>query len=584
MDAPDRRPSPAVAGPATPPTATVSPVTAGSSSSSRQQQQQPRSQDQQDYVPPTAASAPRSPAYGSDDAGPSVRFAANTPSSPPIQSGAVPRAGFPFPEATAVEPMLGAAAGAGAGAAANAGGRGGGWKAFSERLSASDKGWQWKQGLRIILCITDLIGIGVVAGSMHDPFTYSDTNYADTNSFVLPFCLITFGLSFIWCLTVILVQAFRRPPRPVHPGVAVGLDLVLWLAFIVTLLVAIVAVIDVANFGSDPNNLGNPFYSYSGNDDGSYSLAPNGTWVYQESSPYDDGYYNDYKARMVEASTDPGAISSVAATVTGVAAAAAATAATTAATVATAAGSLTTPTAVAVTITPSPVIPTAKAEFVARSALFESISSQSGGFGGDEGDPFNDGGFDNTPTPVIQTQTTTSTYDGFDPYGPYDPYDPYGTTTTTTRGRTPTATPTRSCSRQFTSCAQQDLVVNEMWHDRNRRYPLDVVAAVMQGIGLVLHFVLFVLACIDTHLYNRRARVQTMTLDVLQDMRQRGYVMVPAAEAGTYVGAAGVAGIPLVPPPRVASPGNLPPQPPAWPAASRAAEKGVAGSSFARYG
>lgn len=65
----------------------------------------------------------------------------------------------------------------------------------------------------------------------------------------------------------------RRPPRPVHPGVAVGLDLILWLAYIPTTMFAALACVGILSFGAD--GFINKYSS-----DGFYTQSSNGTWVY----------------------------------------------------------------------------------------------------------------------------------------------------------------------------------------------------------------------------------------------------------------------------------------------------------------
>ena len=100
-------------------------------------------------------------------------------------------------------------------------------------------------------------------------------------------------VSFLWCLIVILVNLLRRPPRQPHPGIAVGIDLILWLGLIVTALFTIGSVITTASFGSNPNYLSAG--TYNGHYDGKYSLASNGTWVYHIT--YVDNSCYDYSSR-----------------------------------------------------------------------------------------------------------------------------------------------------------------------------------------------------------------------------------------------------------------------------------------------
>lgn len=86
------------------------------------------------------------------------------------------------------------------------------------------------------------------------------------------------AVSFVWCLMVILIYLLRRPPSPIHPGICVGIDLILWLGLIVTGLFTIGAVFVIWDYGSG-GVIEDPSY---GNDyDGHYILDPNGTWIYK---------------------------------------------------------------------------------------------------------------------------------------------------------------------------------------------------------------------------------------------------------------------------------------------------------------
>ena len=357
-------------------------------------------------------------------------------------------------------------------------------------------------------------------------------------------------VSLIWCLVVVLVLLLRRPPRAVHPGIAVGIDLVLWLAFIFTLLFSVVSVLSVAEFDG-------PDY-YSNRYEGSYSLAPNDTWVWVQST---NDYYNYHKLAK---KTD-------AAGVTGLT------------TISTVSASATRASADAAMTTPPPVLSAAAKRVLGLS------SSTSDLF--DINEPLTyDDTYDDTYTygdPDYNDPYTYEDPDYNDPYTYDDPFDDYTTdsygnyylvtstvsTTTTTSRLRPSAT--RDCSSEFTSCAEQDAYVNEVWHNKSRRYALELLAAIVQGIAIVTHFALFVWACVDTHRRNRARRTDAMALNLLQDMRQRGYVMVPAADA-----AAGMAGRNAVYPyaPAAMPVGGVTPAP--WqPMSPRAAEKAPAAAT-----
>ncbi|KAF2737850.1 hypothetical protein EJ04DRAFT_510037 [Polyplosphaeria fusca] len=140
------------------------------------------------------------------------------------------------------------------------------------RLDAAESHWRWKLGLRAFLVITGLIGIGcvgwAVSATTKNPYTY-----ALDDAWTLPWALITFGISVLWCLTCMLVLFLRRPHAPVHPGVAVGVDLIIWLAFIATALFTLVGVLSVMRWGE-----GGTIGSYSAY--GYYFQENNGTWVW----------------------------------------------------------------------------------------------------------------------------------------------------------------------------------------------------------------------------------------------------------------------------------------------------------------
>lgn len=122
--------------------------------------------------------------------------------------------------------------------------------------------------------------------------------YTFDDSWALPWSLITFCISVLWCAVAILVLLFRK--KPVHPGVAVSMDLLLWLGYIPTALFAVVAVLSVLSWGEDGR-----ISSYSSS--GYYLQASNGTWIWNagsssSTSPRDcsgyDSYSNYYSSRF----------------------------------------------------------------------------------------------------------------------------------------------------------------------------------------------------------------------------------------------------------------------------------------------
>ena len=196
-------------------------------------------------------------------------------------------------------------------------------------------------------------------------------------------------ISLIFCLVCILVPLLRRSHRPVHPGVAVGLDLVLWLAFILTGLVTVTLIYVSVQYGSD-NRYVNDYDANGNYYSGTYHLASNGTWVFK----VDDSY------------------------------------------------------------------------------------------GGRSDD-------------------------------------------------------VRKCTPEFSSCAEQDVYINKLWQQRKRRDGSMIVVGVVQWMNVILHFALFVWACVDTHRRNKGKSVrktQAVADRVLQDMQSRGLVM---SAAGSGVGGVG---------------------------------------------
>ncbi|ORY10982.1 hypothetical protein BCR34DRAFT_601736 [Clohesyomyces aquaticus] len=258
---------------------------------------------------------------------------------------------------------------------------------YRERLDAGEQHWRWKSSLRAILIVIGLIGLGCMAWATK---TAQQTNYAYEldDAYLVPWSLITFTLTIIWCVIVLLVLCLRQPPRPVHPGVAVGLDLVLWLAYIPTAMFALIAYLNVTGFGSDG-------YISSYSSSGHYEQAPNGTWVFEFSSNYPDS----------TRSCDGG-----------------------------------------------------------RSSYWY----------GDNG---------------------------------------------------------------FTSCAQEDAFVNALWQSKNYRANVEVVGVVCQFIALLLHFILFVWACVDTNRRNSRAvnkDAEKLAAEIVMNMVRSGAIIqnpqaVPAA-------------------------------------------------------
>ncbi|EPE06985.1 hypothetical protein F503_03412 [Ophiostoma piceae UAMH 11346] len=453
-------------------------------------------------------------------------------------------------------------------------------KTYLQRLDAGEEHWRWKISLRVVLIILDIIAIGAASAvtAAGNPATSGYDWYYFTDAYIIPYTLITLAASALWCVVYVLVLTLRKPPRAVHPGLAVGMDLVLWLALIITFLFSIAAVLSVAEFGSN-DTLDDP--SYPSRYSGQYTLLPNDTWVFEVTRVY------NYRKRALPT---PGVvIETVGAPVS------------VDATATTGFLTVVVPTSVSPVSSASTLAPTpteAPSAVAAKRAL-DSSSASASSYSEYDYDYSSESGYD-------YDYSTETEYD-------YYTYN-YATTSTTRRSTTVTgsdlyyfttssqdyyrttsggevfyattyvditATIARTCLSDFDTCADQDAFVNNLWHERGRRYALDLLVAIVQGIAIVSHFALFVWACVDTHRRNVARRSNAIVaMNVLQDMRSRGYVMVPAAEA---MAAQGVqrsqtqaftypSGYAAVPNPQQQP---MSPQPPFSPApeSSRAAEK-----------
>ncbi|KAF2661575.1 hypothetical protein K491DRAFT_561286, partial [Lophiostoma macrostomum CBS 122681] len=155
---------------------------------------------------------------------------------------------------------------------------------FVQKLKAGEQHCLWKLGLRAFTVIAAIIGIGCMAWGLSTP-PRGDYRWSMDDPWSLMGSVITFGITAIWCTVCVLVVLLRRTHRPVHPGVAVGIDLVLWLAYIITAMFATFGVINLYAFGAD--GLINEYSS-----SGYYMLESNGTWVFNQTD-YNSYYGND---------------------------------------------------------------------------------------------------------------------------------------------------------------------------------------------------------------------------------------------------------------------------------------------------
>lgn len=91
-----------------------------------------------------------------------------------------------------------------------------------------------------------------------------------------------------------------------------------------------------------------------------------------------------------------------------------------------------------------------------------------------------------------------------------------------------------SDTRSFKDCAEQDAYINKLWREKGHRSRVQMTGLVCQFLGLLLHFVLFVWACVDTHHYNRTKiskDAEKLAASIVQTMIQSGAVVPPPGQA-----------------------------------------------------
>ncbi|KNG45741.1 hypothetical protein DDE82_007587 [Stemphylium lycopersici] len=152
---------------------------------------------------------------------------------------------------------------------------------FNEKLNVGDRYWKFKFAGMAILVITGLVGIGCIAWLMASRPVYDGYG----SYWGLWPTLVTWSISIAWCAICAIIFVVRK--RPVHPGVRVSMELLLWLSFIVTALFALFTLQSLMDYGlyGGPDSWG---YDY-GSSDGDYVLAPNNTWVWEPDSSYVSG-------------------------------------------------------------------------------------------------------------------------------------------------------------------------------------------------------------------------------------------------------------------------------------------------------
>lgn len=254
-------------------------------------------------------------------------------------------------------------------------------------LNNADRYWKFKSALQTILIIVGLIGIGTLGWAMATISSLGFFFSFDTTWGLWP-ALLTFSCSVIWCAVCIVVFQFRK--RPVHPGLRVAIDLLLWLAFICTAMFALFVYSDLANWG----DFGDIDYGISSSY-GDYRLLSNNTWVWQQDSDYPSYIRN----------------------------------------------------------------------------------------------------CDRNST----TRSSSSYY-----------------------------------NNMFTDCAQQDAFINSLWSQKSHRQSVELTGVVCQFLSLILHFALFIWACVDCHHHNRSKvskDAEKLAANIVQTMITNGAIIPPPGQA-----------------------------------------------------
>jgi hypothetical protein len=97
-----------------------------------------------------------------------------------------------------------------------------------------------------------------------------------------------------------------------------------------------------------------------------------------------------------------------------------------------------------------------------------------------------------------------------------------------------TTTASSSYYTGFRNCADQDAYVNKMWQEKPHRQSVELTGVVMQFFGLLLHFALFVWACVDCNRYNRTKTskdAEKIAAGIVQTMITNGAVVPPPGQA-----------------------------------------------------
>ncbi|PVI00877.1 hypothetical protein DM02DRAFT_490398, partial [Periconia macrospinosa] len=128
-------------------------------------------------------------------------------------------------------------------------------------------------------------------------------------------------------------------------------------------------------------------------------------------------------------------------------------------------------------------------------------------------------------------------------YNASSSYDRYSSSSSSSNGRSCNGSSSSSSSYRYSSyygeypfanCQDLDEYVNTLWQTKGARFNSELTATVCQFIALLLHFVLFVWACVDTH-RRRRGKVgkdaEKLAAEIVQKMITNGAIIPPPGQA-----------------------------------------------------
>lgn len=154
---------------------------------------------------------------------------------------------------------------------------------LSVEPKTTGRSWKSKPGLHLLVILTSLVGVGCIA------YLFSTLSLWPTSSYnpVVPWelwpSLITFSISTLWCGFCLVFHILRKKrSSSIHPGLLVSINLILWLAFVFTALLALLASRMIMRFGHAGQVV--EYVSmdgYTSSTYGHYGFAENGTWLWE---------------------------------------------------------------------------------------------------------------------------------------------------------------------------------------------------------------------------------------------------------------------------------------------------------------